>query len=428
MHQDIEHSHYLRSVTALGDRHRVLAHRDIVSHTGLKLVAKGTRVTSAMFDHLVHHKLLPDIDHCLEVENAVTADTLAAGVVSRIDAEPLLSRVLGEELEGVREIVAGIPLTLPMAVKMTVAREQHAAIYTHSLIVTAFALDLGLRAGLPAPALRHLAAAALFHDIGLLHIDPDLFTSGHVMSAAERNYLYAHPIIAYLILKEFPQYHPEVSTAVLEHHERLDASGYPRGLGGAHLGTLAKILMVAEVAASRCDAGGQCRDMHRLAIILRLNTHKLATEYTNLLHPYYRGQTGPLHADYRLLLGPYTLAQLLLEWRNISRPLIDAPGGEAEHQMFAFVAEQIDGLHRALLYAGFNPDDIEPLMADADSDGAYLNEIKLLANEAYWQIRDLCHEITRRWPTLHGSGPAWEWLEKARALVAEQPHQDTRPP
>ena len=69
-------NHFLKSGTQLGDRQPVVNHRDITSDSGLKLVAAGTRITSALYNQLVHHKLLPALEQCLSIENGVDHTSL----------------------------------------------------------------------------------------------------------------------------------------------------------------------------------------------------------------------------------------------------------------------------------------------------------------------------------------------------------------
>ncbi len=112
-----------------------------------------------------------------------------------------------------------------------------------------------------------LATAGLFHDLGLLHVDPELLDSNHQFTAYGWKQIYAHPVIAYLFLKEFPEYHPDISIAVLEHHERADGSGYPHGRPSIRTALSGQILAVAELAAAISSSDAPMPKLRLMTII-----------------------------------------------------------------------------------------------------------------------------------------------------------------
>lgn len=141
-----------------------------------------------------------------------------------------------------------ILLAPAVAFKLTVAREQRPALYTHGVVSALIALYLAAQAGWARPAVAEVATAGLCHDLGVLHLDPEMLRPGHRMSDEERRALYAHPVIAHRILEQQPAYGPAISRAVLEHHERIDGSGYPRGATGAQTSPAGRLLAVVREA------------------------------------------------------------------------------------------------------------------------------------------------------------------------------------
>ena len=77
----INDTHYIRTVTRLGDRHSIIANQDICNTKGLKLVAKGTAINSHLFEKLILHKLAPPLDQCLNIDNAVNNDEIILALV-----------------------------------------------------------------------------------------------------------------------------------------------------------------------------------------------------------------------------------------------------------------------------------------------------------------------------------------------------------
>jgi HD-GYP domain-containing protein (c-di-GMP phosphodiesterase class II) len=106
------------------------------------------------------------------------------------------------------------------------------------------AIILGMTLKQPAFRLIELGAATVLHEIGMVKLPPQLYMAGRALSPAERKTITAHPVLGYNILKE-RQVPLAVCLAVLEHHERMNGSGYPRAIGGDKISLYARIIMVA---------------------------------------------------------------------------------------------------------------------------------------------------------------------------------------
>ncbi|GAH90174.1 unnamed protein product [marine sediment metagenome] len=88
--------------------------------------------------------------------------------------------------------------------------------------------------------------AALVHDIGKINIPAEILSKPSKLNEMELSLIKNHPKTGYDILKtiDFPW---PVARIVLQHHERLDGSGYPQGLKGKKILLEAKIMGVADV-------------------------------------------------------------------------------------------------------------------------------------------------------------------------------------
>jgi len=94
--------------------------------------------------------------------------------------------------------------------------------------------------------IEQLRTAALIHDIGKMYIPSDILSKPGRLSEIEFNLIKTHARYGYEIVKgmDFPG---AVAQAVLQHHERLDGSGYPGGIKGEDTLLESKILVVADV-------------------------------------------------------------------------------------------------------------------------------------------------------------------------------------
>ncbi len=423
--------HYIASVTALGDTHEVVARQAVFTRNGIKLIERGTRINSALRDRLLQHKLLPAIDQCLSVEGGVTQSSLRERAREILDAEPRF-QLLRSALPGVERLLNAfyaMPLAPALAFKLTVAREQRPEIYEHSLQMAVIALFLAIKSRLPDRDLATVAAAGMLHDIGELHIDPELLRPGRRLDAAELRHVYAHPMTAYLILQEYPQYHPEISGAVFEHHERLDGSGYPRGLKGEEIGPIGQILMLAEAVTTLYEKSWRTHGASRLSVMLKMNRRKFNRELIDhlvgLLHggqPQGLDSMGEVSAE-SVVAQLDQLAEIFRSWHGAYQACeVDTPH-LAQAPLVAFVNERVGNLERTLLETGFHPDELAALTAGIEDDPVALAEMQLMARESRWQVSDILNEVNRRGAALAadaaGRSLVEAWIRRTAALLAD---------
>jgi PAS domain S-box-containing protein len=116
----------------------------------------------------------------------------------------------------------------------------------HQRRVTQLACLIGRETGLPDDRIAGLRQAASIHDVGKMYVPSEILTKPSRLSDAEFNLIKAHPVVGYqlLINIEFPW---PVAQIVLEHHERLNGSGYPSGILGCDILPEARVLAVADV-------------------------------------------------------------------------------------------------------------------------------------------------------------------------------------
>jgi len=100
--------------------------------------------------------------------------------------------------------------------------------------------------GLPEDRIRGIFLAGLIHDVGKIDIPAEILSKPGKLTSLEMQFIQTHPQTGYDIVKgiEFPW---PIAEAILQHHERLDGSGYPRGLAAEAVIVEARILAVADV-------------------------------------------------------------------------------------------------------------------------------------------------------------------------------------
>ncbi len=116
----------------------------------------------------------------------------------------------------------------------------------HQKRVDHLAQALGAEMGLSADRLEGLHTAAIIHDIGKIAIPAEILSKPSKLTATEFSWIQTHPKAGHDIIKdiEFPW---PVGRMILEHHERLDGTGYPNRRKGQEILLESRILSVADV-------------------------------------------------------------------------------------------------------------------------------------------------------------------------------------
>ncbi|MCL4233035.1 MAG: transporter substrate-binding domain-containing protein [Deltaproteobacteria bacterium] len=116
----------------------------------------------------------------------------------------------------------------------------------HQIRVAKLARAIAERLGLPREEVEAIYLAGVIHDIGKISIPAEILVKPGELSSEERLLIRQHPLTGYEILKpiRFPW---PIADFVHQHHERMDGSGYPRGLAGEDILLGARIIAVADV-------------------------------------------------------------------------------------------------------------------------------------------------------------------------------------
>ncbi|MBI5615462.1 MAG: GAF domain-containing protein [Gammaproteobacteria bacterium] len=116
-------------------------------------------------------------------------------------------------------------------------------------LCAAIALELGLRED----DVRGLVLAAEIHDVGTIAVPADILSKPGKLDATEFSRVKAHVQTGYSLIRNIAFRWP-IARMVLEHHERMDGTGYPYGRLGPDLCFEGKILAVADVVDAMCSA------------------------------------------------------------------------------------------------------------------------------------------------------------------------------
>jgi len=170
--------------------------------------------------------------------------TAVLGVTRDITERRQAAADLEKSLFRLRKVLEATVQAIAMTVE---ARDPYTA--GHQRRVADLARAIAVEMQLDDDRIDGLTMAATIHDIGKISIPAELLTTPRKLTDIECNLINTHAQSGYEILKdiEFPW---PIARMVREHHERMDGSGYPRGLTGADLLLESRIMSVADVVES----------------------------------------------------------------------------------------------------------------------------------------------------------------------------------
>jgi len=146
----------------------------------------------------------------------------------------------------------------------------------HSVRSTIISIIIGSYLKLPNHKLIELGIAALMHEIGMLKLPSQIYLNDRPLTAQEQKVIITHPILGYTLLKSFDFPMP-ICLAALEHHERENATGYPRQLTSDKIGLYSKIIAVAcsyDALSSRRPHKKEAKDEYTGMVELLKNADK----------------------------------------------------------------------------------------------------------------------------------------------------------
>ena len=144
----------------------------------------------------------------------------------------------------VEQLKSAFMSTVDVATTLSEMRDPYTA--GHERRVAQIAVAIGAELGMDERQQEGLRVAGHLHDIGKITIPSEILSKPGRLSAIEYQLIQGHPQAGYDVLKnvEFPW---PVAQVALQHHERMDGSGYPQGLKGEAILFEARVMAVADV-------------------------------------------------------------------------------------------------------------------------------------------------------------------------------------
>ena len=140
--------------------------------------------------------------------------------------------------------------TVKLATTLSELRDPYRA--GHERRVGELAAAIGAELGFEARRIEGLRVTGYLHDIGTIAVPAEILSRPGKLSPIEFELIRGHSQVSYDVLKKV-QLPWAVAEIVLQHHERMDGSGYPQGLQGEAILLEARIIAVADVVEAMCS-------------------------------------------------------------------------------------------------------------------------------------------------------------------------------
>jgi diguanylate cyclase (GGDEF)-like protein/PAS domain S-box-containing protein len=294
--EEIRYLSYHDYLTGLFNRRfyeEVLIKLDNEENYPLTLVmadVNGLKMINDSFGHAVGDQLLQKASNVIKSgcrENDVIArlggDEFVI-ILARTDAETAALMIKRLEVLAAREKIRGLKLSIAFGSRTKIRKEENIQkvlknaeddMYRHKLYESAsmrsktielimntlyeksnremmhssrvgqICEKIGMRMKLDQDEINQIRTAGLIHDIGKMGIDEKILNKPGTLSDDEWKEIQRHPEIGYRILSSANEF-SEMANCILEHHERWDGRGYPKGLKGEEISLQGRIVAVAD--------------------------------------------------------------------------------------------------------------------------------------------------------------------------------------
>ena len=239
---------YAGYLALLSPNNPVLVVEDILAADGELLLAQSVQFDQASVARLKNKSLAKPLANSIEIEKPITADDLLQQLLDTIRSTEYFQSLVERKhplssLEPVCEVLSGHPLVQQF---LTVMAAQMHDLYQRTLCVSLWSLYIAQEMRLSAADACDVFWAAITHDVGMLHLDPKVLNSTDELTADDWLHLKSHVEISRRVLADIPGLSPAMITAVVEHHERCDGTGYPFAKVESELSILGQVLAVAD--------------------------------------------------------------------------------------------------------------------------------------------------------------------------------------
>lgn len=393
--------HYLDKVMDLAEEMDVEATEDIFDARGMKLIAKGAKISRALQERLILHKLRKPLESSITVSGGVNANavlTEAQRIIDSVEAIACVIKASQGQGGSSLDVLSHIELGSAMSMMLTIVERGGNSAFEHSVVVSLIGISLAKRLGMSESDQINVALAGLLHDIGELYIAPEYLSAGRRLLPHEWRHVIVHPRIGQMLIEELDHYPPAVAQAVAEHHERFDGAGYPRQLTGRSISPAGQAIAVAEMISGLCmkQDGALARAELALKIVPGEHPHKLVSAVSHALHQPHQGRiTDAINPSDESRTRVRDLFARISSVLTMSNALLSGEGlaSKKATNLLSLVVQRTITIQRAFISTG-----LDICLSDRHDlfDGRpaeIMFEAAVATREIEWRLRDVARDL-----------------------------------
>ena len=119
--------------------------------------------------------------------------------------------------------------------------------FKHSVDVATISMILAKRQGLSRKEIYEIGICGLLHDVGKTKVPLDILNKPGKLAKEEFEIMKQHSVFGYRMIKDKPDFNNNICLGVLQHHEKINGSGYPMGVEEKQISSFARIISVADI-------------------------------------------------------------------------------------------------------------------------------------------------------------------------------------
>lgn len=225
--------------------------RDIYNRSGILLLPRLTKITNTHLEELKKHNIVLDssdivtykpnerykiIDDNIPKVKTVFDEVRRSMKLSLVDLQKDVIPVISELTDG--------PQLTSLFISLQ-AKDDYT--YRHNIAVGTISHLIGKWLNLSKKDILQLSTAGLLHDVGKMRIPEKILNKTGKLTREEFELMKKHTVFGYEIIKNTVGTNYRQALVALQHHERMDGSGYPFGITGDKIDLFSRIVAVADV-------------------------------------------------------------------------------------------------------------------------------------------------------------------------------------
>ena len=413
LHNTSHFDSYTHHLTRLAEQQEVMVNEDICNEQGAVIIPKGRALDASLATKLEAYKLDKPLEYCVEIDGGINDQQLLSSYQGIVKADTDIA-AFHENLDMNDILIEACEHfeTHPLLVqKLTVLNLVFPKQFNQSLLCAYFSLAIVKKMGGKESSCLNVFIAALMHDIGILHLDPNLILDKGDYKAEQWKAMQQHTVIGYEFMLQVPGLSPCIAKAILEHHERFDGSGYPYSKRDKDLGMMGQVIGMADtcLALYKRELAPKKMGLDALLPILQLNPGLFCRRVFSATVEIIRTVPGSSRRVYSDEKMPEVISRLMLVNESIQHDyyilygLVTSikphlPINKKSHML----TRMADRIHECLLSSGIMQSEHEEWMviscgAQQNKDYLAIERLEVMYSEIKWQIKQLNRLLYLLW-------------------------------